>query len=229
MFVATGAWGSLVPLPEAAGEEGPACGAPLSVSQVDGEAFSADSTRVVLALDDEWGARFGDQAEQVARSLLIEVGGLFKGLHIHLLPVRVETWTSPDGATSARELGHIARAAVSSDGADIVIALTGTPLTPEDGWAEVGGRYALVAHHPGAPARDAIVLAHEIAHLFGADHGCDVPGYEGLMAERGFEEARLICPCTRQILESNAARFHDDRAGTEGASESQPLRADEPE
>jgi hypothetical protein len=28
------------------------------------------------------------------------------------------------------------------------------------------------------------------------------------MAEQGFEEPDLVCPCTRQILETNADRFH---------------------
>jgi hypothetical protein len=28
------------------------------------------------------------------------------------------------------------------------------------------------------------------------------------MAKRGFQEPDLICPCTRQVLERNADRFH---------------------
>ncbi len=198
-------------------QEASPCGRQLFVSTDDGRVLRGESTRVVLALDEEWRARFQDESNAVARSLLGEASSLFRGLHIHLLPVRTESWVSPDSVDSAEGLLSAARAAVSLDEADIVVALTGQPLTQADGRAEIGGRYALVRHHPGKPERDAMVLAHEVAHLFGANHGCDLPGHSGLMAKGGFEEPGLICPCTQQVLERNAARFHiDSSVGVEG-------------
>ncbi len=190
-------------------QEVPPCGRQLLVSTDYGRVFRAESTRVVLALDEEWRARFEDEANAVARSVFEEASSLFRGLHIHLLPVRTESWVSPDGVDSAEGLLTAARSAVPLGGADIVVALTGQRSGRADGRAEIGGRYALVRHHPDNPGRDAMVLAHEIAHLFGAHHGCDLPGHSGLMAEQGFKEPGLICPCTRQILEMNAARFHE--------------------
>ncbi len=184
------------------------CGRRLSVGADDGRMFRAESTRVVLAIDEEWRARFHEESYTVARALLAEAASLFRGLHIHLLPVRAEEWSSPDGVDSAKALLQTAVAAVRLGDEDIVVALTGQRLAPADGWAESGGRYAIVGHHPAKSERDAMVLAHEIAHLFGAHHGCDLPGHSGLMAEKGFNEPDLVCPCTRQVLEMNAARFH---------------------
>lgn len=208
-LLSTGAFqaAGILSAPEA--QEFPSCGRQLLVDREDGRVFRAESTRVVLALDEEWRARFQDEASAVARSLLSEASSLFRVLHIRLLPVRTESWSSPDNVTSAKGLLAAARAAVSLEDTDIVIALTGQRLSQGDGRAETGGRYAIVSRHPGYPERDAMVLAHEVAHLFGAQHGCDLPDHSGLMAEQGFKEPDLVCPCTRQAIEINAARFHD--------------------
>ena len=191
------------------GEAEEECGR-LLVEPSDGVVFHAASTRVVLALDEEWQARFGEDATQVARSLLADSGALFRSVDIHLLPVRVELWKSPDSLTSAVELLEVARESVDRADADVVIALTAQDLTGADGRAEVGGRYAIIEQHEGHPERDEFVLAHEIAHLFGATHGCDLSGHEGVLASKGFNESELICPCTRELLEANAARFHEE-------------------
>jgi len=184
-----------------------------------GPVFEAASTRVMLALDEEWHEHFGDDAAQVARSLLVETGGLFRSVDIHLLPIGVTNWESPDAIDDAEELLVVVRETVDLEDADIVIALTAQNLSGADGEAEVGGRYAIIEQHPGHPERDAFVLAHEIAHLFGATHGCELPGHEGVLASQGFDEPELICPCTRQLLEQNAARFHEVVETIEGGSE----------
>ncbi len=207
-FFATSAWGFSFPPPDDYVEGVPICGRPLTVEQTGGRTFPVESTRVLLALDEQWRDRFGERADDVARSLLMDVGGLFRGLHIHLLAVHIASWVSPDGVDSATELLAVARSTIPPEGADIVVALTGRQLRPVDGSARVGGRYAVVGHHPDQPERDAFVLAHEVAHLFGATHGCDLEGHEGVMARRGFDEPGLICPCTREVLEMNAIRFH---------------------
>lgn len=183
------------------------CGERLVVEPADGAAFSGASTRVVLALDQVWHAEYAERADEVARALLVEVSALFRGIHIHLLPTRVAAWTSPE-TTSAEALHEAARATIDLGRADIVVALTGRTLSPKDGFGPIGGRYAVVGHHPEQPERDALVLAHEVAHLFGASHGCDLDDHEGVMAGRGFDEPALICPCTRTVLEANAMRFH---------------------
>ncbi|MFQ5555374.1 MAG: M12 family metallo-peptidase [Acidimicrobiia bacterium] len=168
------------------------------------------SVRVIVSWDEEWSSLHGADAEARARRVVLDAGSLFRGVGIHLLPVGTTPWESPDGAASISALMKAAHQAVPLDGADIVAVLSGQePKTTEDGFAEVGGRFVIVAHHPERPGRDAQVLAHEMSHLFGAHHGCDVPGYEGLMAEVGFEEPDIICPCTRRILEMNARRFHE--------------------
>jgi len=190
----------------------------LLVQPDDGIVFHAASTRVVLALDEEWRERFGEDSTQVARALLVEAGGLFRRVDIHLLPIRVADWESPGQYTTAEQLLQVVRESVDRGDADIVVALTAQSLYGADGRAEVGGRYALIEQHPGHPERDAFVLAHEIAHLFGATHGCDLPGHDGVLATAGFAEPGLICPCTRQLLESNAARFHQQAEAIEIAS-----------
>ncbi len=199
--VVTGAEDAEVPGPLA-------CGRQLPGGVDGGRVFRTTSTRVVLALDEDWQANFQAEATVAARTLLWEASSLYRGFNIHLLPLRIERWISPDEMGSAEDLLHLARKTVPRGDADIVVVLTGQQLERGDGYAEIGGRYALVSRHPGHPERDAMVLAHEIGHLFGADHGCNLPGRSGVMAEQGFEEPDLVCPCTRQTLEMNAARFH---------------------
>ncbi len=194
---------------EDAAARGPrACGRQLPGGVDDGRVSRTTSTRVVLAIDEDWQAAFQGDAGRAARTLLWDASKLYRGFSIHLLPLRIEQWFSPDEMDSAEDLLHVARDSVPRGDADIVIVLTGQQLARADGYAEVGGRYALASRHPGRPERDAMVLAHEIAHLFGAYHGCNLPGRSGLMAEQGFEEPDFVCPCTRQTLEMNAARFH---------------------
>ncbi len=199
--LAAGAEDAVVPGPLACGRQLPGA---LDEEQV----VRTRSTRVVLALDEDWQADFQTEATVAARTLLWEASSLYRGFNIHLLPLRIERWISPDEMDSAEELLHLARNSIPLGDADIVVVLTGQQLERGDGYAEIGGRYALVSRHPGHPERDAMVLAHEIAHLFGADHGCNLPGRSGVMAEQGFEDPNFVCPCTRQILETNAARFH---------------------
>ncbi len=184
------------------------CGVHLDESANDSVAL-ARSVRVALAFDEEWEQVLGESASVAARGILVDAAGFFRGLHIHLLPIRVSSWESPDELTSIAEVVGAAQDAIPLDGADVVVVFSAQRVDDEDdGDAEVGGRYAGVVHHPGHPERDLQVVAHEISHLFGAHHGCDVPGFPGLMASAGFDDPSVICPCTRRILEANAHRFH---------------------
>lgn len=194
-------------MPETAPGADEACGT--LVVAPDGPApFHTASTRVILAVDEEWQALFGADSPATARALLANASALFRNVHIHLLPVRVSEWHSPDDIDSAKELLATIEREVELSDADIVIALTGQALNGADGLARRGGRVLVVEHHPRQIEKDAFVLAHEVAHLFGASHACDLTDREGLMAKNGFADADLICPCTQRILEANAARFH---------------------
>ncbi len=179
------------------------------LSSVSAERLAPRSIRVVIATDEEWGNHFGDRADSIARSLVSDVSGLYRDVGLHLLPVLAIDWSSPDELVSAEELLDDLSGHRSLDSADILIGLTGQRLPEVDGFAEVGGQIAVVGHHRGAQERDVFVLAHEIGHLFGAHHGCDVPGVAGVMAKRGFEDPLAVCPCTRLILEANVTRFHE--------------------
>ena len=184
------------------------CGRQLS--SVSGERLTLRSVRVVVALDEEWRVRFGDDSEAVARSLVSDVSGLYRDIGLHFLPVRFADWSSPDDLDSAEDLLAALSETMRVDNSDVIFGLSGQHLSGIDGFALVGGQIAVVGHHPGRPERDVFVLAHEVGHLFGAHHGCDIPGLAGVMADSGFEDPLVVCPCTRAILEANVARFHEE-------------------
>jgi hypothetical protein len=186
-----------------------ACGRRLIVTTPNQTALSVPFT-AVLVLDEEWRTHFGDRAEIEARLIVTRAVGHYRSLGIHVLPVRVESWESPDDVASLRDLlGEVESEGMLGD-EDVVIVLTGQVATgAADGSAVVGGRHAIVRHHVVHDGQDEFVLAHEIGHIFGAHHGCDVPGLAGLMAESGVEQPVRLCPCTRRAIESNVQRFHD--------------------
>ncbi len=195
-------------VPSETAEVSLSCGRALALP--DHEAvFVVDSTRIVIAMDEEWLADFGDGSEAAAREMITAAASLFRGVHIHLLTLRTVEWRSPDEVDSVMALLDAAEASISLDGVDIAVVLTAQTLaTSQDGYARTGDRYAIVARHPNRPERDAMVLAHELSHLFGAHHGCDLAEHDGYMASQGFNEPELLCPCTRRVLEMNADRFH---------------------
>jgi hypothetical protein len=202
------AWAASTWMPSESSDTSLVCGEALAIP--DHEAgYVVDSTRIVVAIDEEWRAVAGADAEAEARKMIVDAASLFRGVHIHLLPVRTVEWNSPDDVESLSGLLEAAEASIPLDDVDIAVVLTAQSVTTgSDGGARVGDRYAIVVRHPDLPERDSTVLAHELSHLFGAHHGCDLPEHEGLMASQGFSEPDLLCPCTRQVLEINANRFH---------------------
>jgi hypothetical protein len=165
---------------------------------------------VLLVIDEEWQAHFGSDAEREARLVATRAAGHYRNLGIHVLPTRVVTWESPDSAATLSELLDRADAADLLEGEDVALIFTAQhDDSREDGDATVGGQSAIVRHHTDHGAQDEFVLAHEIGHVFGAHHGCDVPGLAGLMADRGIEQPARLCPCTRRAIEANVGRFHD--------------------
>lgn len=174
--------------------------------------LQSQAIRVALATDEEWREVVPDPYGVQARRTLAEAGSLFRSVGLYFLPVRVLELETSDHLNTAGELLDEVEAVSLNGKFDIVILLTAqSRSTSQDGRAVQGGRHAVVAHHKEAPQRDALVLAHEIGHLFGAHHGCDVPGKGGLMQRGGFDGGDLICPCTRRVLEMNAYRFHTDQ------------------
>ncbi len=184
------------------------CGRRLIVTTPNRTALSVPF-KAVLVLDEEWRTHFGDRAEVAARLIVTRAVGHYRSLGIHVLPVRVESWESPDDLTSLHDLLDEVKSEGILRDADVVIVLTGQVAGKADGSADVGGRYAIVRHHADHDGQDEFVLAHEIGHVFGAHHGCDVPGLAGVMAESGVEQPVRLCPCTRRAIESNVQRFHD--------------------
>ena len=165
--------------------------------------------KVVIVLDEEWRLHFGDAAQDQARVIMTRAAGLYRNLGVQATLLRVEPWMSPDTVSVAGDFLDRAENEVDLQDADIAVIFTYQELDgSEDGLAEVGGRYAFVRHHSGHGGQDEFVLAHELGHIFGAHHGCDVPGFAGIMAESGFEQPPLVCPCTRRVLEINVGRFH---------------------
>ena len=181
---------------------------------VDGEAAEVPlvaSVRVVLVTDEEWRSRVPDPTGAVARRVLLDAASLFRGLSIHFIAVRAVDWESPDSSETIRDTWLAAQSEVPLVDEDAVVVLSAQRRADSlDGYSEVGGEYIVIAHHPRDPDLDSLVLAHEVSHLFGAHHGCDVEGREGLMGAEGFDHD-LICPCTRRILELNVTRFHEAR------------------
>lgn len=182
------------------------CG--VNTTSVYGTIRHAESVRVVVAVDEEWAEGSDGSVETEARRLLANTSATFRGIGIRFIPVKIVAWSSPDWALSADELLDSLQESVPVGAEHIVAGLSGQTTGKTDGRAEVSGQYAFVRRHPGRQDLDALVLAHEFSHLFGARHGCDLPGVEGLMASRGFDEMFILCPCTRRVLQANAHRFH---------------------
>lgn len=165
--------------------------------------------KVAIVLDEEWRSHFGDTAGEQARTIMTRAAGFYRNLGVQLTLLRVDDWISPDTASAPKDFLSRAEHEVDLQNADVAVIFTNQVLSgTEDGRAEVGGRYAFIRHHSGHGGRDEFVLAHELGHIFGAHHGCDVPGFAGIMAESGFEQPPLVCPCTRRVLEINVDRFH---------------------
>lgn len=163
--------------------------------------------RVVLAVDNSWLAKFGEDAERQARSVLEDAAPLFRPFGIQLVAATFVRWRSDHLPASSDQLLAEVKRSVDLEGADVVLGLTGLHLHGGDGRAYVGGRYALVGHHPGHPERDRLVAAHELGHLLGAR---DTPAGSGrgtLMAKTGFDHNLEWSSCHERLLKLNASRF----------------------
>ena len=165
---------------------------------------------VVLAADNAWLAKFGDDAQQHARSVFEDVAPLFQPFGIQLVAARFVRWQSDHVPASADQLLTEVKLSVDLEGADLVLAITGLHLHGEDGQASTGGRYALVGHHPGHPERDRLVAAHELGHLLGA-WDTEADSERGtIMVNKGFDHNLEWASCHERILKLNASRFEHE-------------------
>jgi hypothetical protein len=187
------------------------CGAILAsgASHLVGE--GSHQIRLVLAVDDEWLARFGADAELQARAIVEDVSPLFGPFGIDLDTVKFERWSSLETGIAAHSLFAQVKQSVSLAGSDAVLALTGHQLWPTDGAGAVGGTHTLVSHHPGHPERDRLVAAHELGHLFGARDASPESAGSNIMIGKGFDHDLVWDACHERLLRLNAARFQ--RAG----------------
>jgi hypothetical protein len=167
----------------------------------------ASPVRVALLLTQGWLDTHGAESETEARWVIAFAGGVFRGLNLSLVVVRVEVDEGPVAATDPKTLLSTIKSFPVPDGADIVVAFMGVSESRRDGAGEIGGRHAVVAAHPRQPQRDTLVAAHEIAHVLGVHHGCDGEAGGGVMAPVGFVNPHLVCPCTWTALENNLGRF----------------------
>jgi hypothetical protein len=170
---------------------------------------STNEVRVAVAVDNAWQAKFGDDAEGQARSVIEDIAPLFRPFQIQLTPTKFVDWRSDQVPASVGPLLDEVRRSVALEGVDVVLALTGVHLHGADGKAGIGGRYALVEHHPGHPEHDRFVAAHELAHLFGAEHTAEESERTDLMASKGFNHDLEWSACHERLLRLNASRFEE--------------------
>ncbi len=185
------------------------CGILLAGEPITSKAGASHEVRVAVAVDEAWQAKFGDDAERQARSVIEDIAPLFRPFQIQLTPVKFVYWRSDQVPASIDPLLAEVKRSVALEGVDVVLAITGLHLHGADGKAGIGGRYALIEHHPGYPERDRFVAAHELAHLFGALHTVEESEGSDLMAGEGFNHDLEWSGCHERLLRLNASRFEE--------------------
>lgn len=168
---------------------------------------------LTLMVDEEWRAHHGDDTTAGTRDAMERVRRLFLPVGIDIEWAAVADWRSEDDHRLLRDLLDDLTASPAI-GTDLVIALTGQRGYGPDGLARRSFRHIIVRHHDAHLERDAMVIAHEIGHVLGADHHrCQ--GHSCLMAPSGFEYSEEWCPGHLLILRINAGLF--EWSGSQGS------------
>ena len=161
---------------------------------------------VTLVLDEEWQAYAPDVAAVRLDAAIERVRDLYLEVGIHVEWAAVRGWHSRDDRASLRDLLDDLIVAYPARETDLVVALVGQQGSGPDGLAQRLGRHIIVRHHQAHPERDAMVIAHEIGHILGADHHA-CRGHRCLMTPSGFEYSDEWCPGHLRILRLNAGLF----------------------
>lgn len=159
---------------------------------------------VTLAVDEEWLAILGSDAEHHAQQVLQIAADNYRPAGIHLKFLGVTTWTSDSAARTIHPLLRELQNDVRTDGASLVVGLTAASFdTSVDGVARERLPYVVIGHHSGNLARDGYVLTHELGHFFGLDHhACgDLLCF---MADHGYDPDEHWCPEHLELLQKNA-------------------------
>ena len=161
---------------------------------------------VTIVLDEEWHAYGADVATAQLGDVMERVRDLFLPAGIEVEWAAVMGWHSRNDRGLLRDLlGDLIASHVATE-TDLVVALVGQQGPGPDGLAQRLGRHITVRHHTVHPERDAMVIAHEIGHILGADHH-DCRGHRCLMEPTGFEHSEEWCPGHLRILRLNGGLF----------------------
>lgn len=142
--------------------------------------------RVVVVADQAWQEAYGGLAETRARQLITEADRILESSGIDLRMTDYGTWATRGAEHSMSEMLKGLESAVPAQPGELVLGLTGRQISRVDGIAHVRHVHLVARRHPDRPQYDALVLAHEIGHLLGAEHhDCD-HAYRCVMAPKGF-------------------------------------------
>lgn len=161
---------------------------------------------VTVAVDEEWLASYGADAEQQARRVLEMAANNFKPADLDLRVAELTTWRSADHAETIHPLFDTFSEDPAGEGRFLVALTAGSYAGGVDGLARAGIPQAVIRHHEGSLKRDAYVLTHEIGHVFSLHHhACE----DGLcfMADHGYDPDEHWCPEHLELLRSNAGYF----------------------
>jgi predicted Zn-dependent protease len=162
---------------------------------------------VTVAVDEEWLAILGADAEHHARQVLNIATYNYREAGLDLRFSGITTWTSDSAAETIHPLLEQLQADFPAEGSRLVVGLTARSFdTAVDGIARERSPYVVVRHHTHDLDRDGYVLTHELGHVFGLDHhSCD--DLLCFMTDHGYDPEEHWCPEHLELLGNNGGYF----------------------